>query len=67
MESEGREGADVRTSAPTVRKPSQNPHNKSMATSLRTLVLINDIKENVHKTSVRSLAAERMVVDCCVL
>lgn len=47
-ESEGRAGTSVRTRAPTVRKPSQDLHNKTMEPSLRMLVLINNIKEKVQ-------------------
>lgn len=50
-ESEGGEGANVKTRALTVRKPSQDLSNKSMEPSLGTLVLINDIKVNGHKTA----------------
>lgn len=51
MASESGEGANVTTRALTVRKPSQDLSNKSMEPSLGTLVLINDIKVNGHKTA----------------
>lgn len=50
-ESEGTEGANVRTRAPTVRKPSQDLHNKSMEPSRGTLVLIKNIKVSGHRTA----------------
>lgn len=47
-ESEARVEASVRTRAPTVRKHSQDLHNKSTEPSPGTLVPINNIKVDGH-------------------
>ena len=49
--SEGREGPNVRTRAPTVRKPCQDLHNEHEGSTRGTLVLINNIKVNVPRTA----------------